>query len=1058
MDFDIDDGPRLKVTAFLVVRRGGELLDRTATAIFQGKRRPDRLVLVDATQERLAHDWVDAHPDLIDLVPDTAVAAVSTSASFADAVDAAVDALPEPGEQVVVTKRRRTRADKRTSRARDKHEWFWLLHEDSAPHPDALDRLMSTVGHSSRIGIAGCKVRRAGTRRLVDVGYEVTRTGRHIADRVRGELDQGQYDDRADSLAVDSSGMLIRRDVFALLGGFDPAFDGDGDGLDLCWRAHLAGHQVVVVPEAVVEQEGDDEQDVDTLRPQSPALLRRHRQVALARSSLLGWPVMSLWVTFSGFLMAVLMLVIKRPRRALSELVQATAPFGLIRIIGARARFVGRSSTRRRFLEPLFVSSEAVRASARDAVASSLSLESRAAQQDVVDRGVGETGPVDSDAVSMATTSRRHRVLVNPGLWSVVLLLVLAGVQWRRLLGAQSFQGRAGELTGGSLRPFATDSGGVWQLFHDRWSGPGVGGFGAGAEYLAVLWPFTRLVEWLPGLDESRAAGTTVGWLLALTLPLSGLIAYRAGRVFTHRTWPRAAVAVLWATTATATTASAQGRLGPAVAHAVAPFAFAGVVAVAARKASATMTFATCLAAGVLGAFSPLMLVFVTFGALCVVVFGSGWARLRGAVVAVLPWLLLGAQTRAILREPRLLFAGPGTLTDSTATEVEPWKLLLLHPGGSGSTPVWFGLPLLVLALVALLLPHRPKLLLGSLSMGLIGLGAAVLAPRTEVFGEGLSPWAGVPLDVFALACAGIALSGFAAARRGRRSVRAVRHPALVACVGVVAVVVGAMSAWIAVVDRIRPAQDTLPKIVAGQLTGPRAVRVLVLDTDSDSITHRLVGRETGLPAADPTRPQPSGLLVGRVVTQLAGGTDSADTERRLHDLAVGYVLVRGDGAAAEGLERSLANAGGVVRMTAGGADALWRVTPLQVPGGDTSVAASRLVVRDAQDRPVRELAVDGWHARTEVVVPAGQAGRTLAVSQPGAWRSGFEVKVDGKVVRASGQTSEPRYALPAERTRVEITPLAAYEKTRWVQAGLLAFVLFGALPFGNRHSRRRAW
>ena len=98
------------------------------------------------------------------------------TASFADTVDIAVESLPDPGEDVVVTKRTRVRADKRPIRPRDKYEWLWLLHEDSSPQPPALAALVDTVTHSSRVGVAGCKVREPGSRRLVNVGLDVTRT------------------------------------------------------------------------------------------------------------------------------------------------------------------------------------------------------------------------------------------------------------------------------------------------------------------------------------------------------------------------------------------------------------------------------------------------------------------------------------------------------------------------------------------------------------------------------------------------------------------------------------------------------------------------------------------------------------------------------------------------------------------------------------------------------------------------------------------------------------------------------------------------------------------
>ena len=46
--------------------------------------------------------------------------------------------------------------------------------------------------------------------------------------------------------------MLVRRDVWDALGGPDPALAHARDDLDLCRRAHLAGHRVIVVPGAVV--------------------------------------------------------------------------------------------------------------------------------------------------------------------------------------------------------------------------------------------------------------------------------------------------------------------------------------------------------------------------------------------------------------------------------------------------------------------------------------------------------------------------------------------------------------------------------------------------------------------------------------------------------------------------------------------------------------------------------------------------------------------------------------------------------------------------------------
>jgi hypothetical protein len=46
--------------------------------------------------------------------------------------------------------------------------------------------------------------------------------------------------------------MLVRADLFAALGGFDPGIDFLGEDINLCWRAHVAGARVLVAPGAQV--------------------------------------------------------------------------------------------------------------------------------------------------------------------------------------------------------------------------------------------------------------------------------------------------------------------------------------------------------------------------------------------------------------------------------------------------------------------------------------------------------------------------------------------------------------------------------------------------------------------------------------------------------------------------------------------------------------------------------------------------------------------------------------------------------------------------------------
>ena len=131
--------------------------------------------------------------------------------------------------------------------------WVWVLHEDAAATPSTLARLLAAGQGSRSVGIAGPKiVTWDDSRRLVELGIQVTHTGRRLAAPVSGEADQGQYDGREDVLAVGTDGMLLRRSVWDELGGFDRSFLEHGAALDLGWRAAAAGYRTVAVPQAVV--------------------------------------------------------------------------------------------------------------------------------------------------------------------------------------------------------------------------------------------------------------------------------------------------------------------------------------------------------------------------------------------------------------------------------------------------------------------------------------------------------------------------------------------------------------------------------------------------------------------------------------------------------------------------------------------------------------------------------------------------------------------------------------------------------------------------------------
>ena len=89
-------------------------------------------------------------------------------------------------------------------------------------------------------------------KQLLEAGVSIANSGRRWTGLDRREQDQGQHDQVRPVLSVSSAGMLIRRDVFEQLGGFDRRLPLMRDDVDLCWRAHAAGHRVLIAPDAVL--------------------------------------------------------------------------------------------------------------------------------------------------------------------------------------------------------------------------------------------------------------------------------------------------------------------------------------------------------------------------------------------------------------------------------------------------------------------------------------------------------------------------------------------------------------------------------------------------------------------------------------------------------------------------------------------------------------------------------------------------------------------------------------------------------------------------------------
>ncbi len=66
------------------------------------------------------------------------------------------------------------------------------------------------------------------------------------------EFDNGQYDTEKEIFWASGAALFIRTDVFRLCEGLDETFVHHMEEIDMCWRIHLLGYKIKVIPESIV--------------------------------------------------------------------------------------------------------------------------------------------------------------------------------------------------------------------------------------------------------------------------------------------------------------------------------------------------------------------------------------------------------------------------------------------------------------------------------------------------------------------------------------------------------------------------------------------------------------------------------------------------------------------------------------------------------------------------------------------------------------------------------------------------------------------------------------
>ena len=452
--------------------------------------------------------------------------------------------------------------------------WFWLLHDDSAPAEDCLERLLTAATNARSVGVVGPKqVGWDNPELLLEVGLRATASARRANDIVPGEVDQGQHDDRSDVLAVGTAGALIDRAVWEEVGGIAPWLGPFGDGLELSRAARLAGYRVIVEPTAVIRhrrasyqglrrpasvshsssaQPRTDAEAIEVALPESdPERSFRARRSA----QLTNWAAFSTrpigllltWFVILGLMRSLWRLASKAPALAGDELGAALAVAGRSRRVrAARRRLAQHTKAPASALGRLYVTASEIRGVRRDRTRQERERRARAA------------APSELELRELAALARSRRRTLGA---VMVLVLALSTYGLSRLLLTRS-------ITGGALPLF---SGGWHQMWDSAWSTwiAAADGYPGGVTPLLAILTLPAALGRLVGLETSAF----ISALVLLAVPLAALGAWFAAGTMTRKVVLRAWAALVWALSPSLLLALGHGRLGALLVHLVLPWA-----------------------------------------------------------------------------------------------------------------------------------------------------------------------------------------------------------------------------------------------------------------------------------------------------------------------------------------------------------------------------------------------------------------------------------------------------------------------------------------------------
>ncbi|MDR3128483.1 MAG: hypothetical protein LBT99_04095 [Bifidobacteriaceae bacterium] len=432
---------------------------------------------------------------------------------------------------------------------------FWLLHDDSAAYPDTLAKQLKQF--KDGVGIVGCKQLFWKTKKLLEVGYSITPSGKRVDLIWPGEIDQGQHDETLEVFGVSLAGALIDAKLFISIVALRSFYSIYNESTDFCNKVHLSGHKVIVATSAKLNHIGA------SYREQRGKLKSWHiiNSAAFYRfSNTSGFYILPLFLYYilAAPFKTARSFILKQPATALSEFVLpltllAYMPFILRQRLKLKALNNQFSNKKVLSFNKLFTNYSTSRV---------VQKEQKAYYRGALTSEALQPTPLEEARLQKVNKMRRITLAFLIALLCG-LTFVLFGSDIMKIFSGGYFMGKGLSTSGANLSQ-------LWQAATTNWVSFGQGYNMPGNPVLFLLIPLTFLC------NGSLQLVLNLGFILAVLLASLG--AWAAAGVITRQNSWRFLAALLWGFCPTLIISIQQGHFQTILAWIAIPVLFYSII------------------------------------------------------------------------------------------------------------------------------------------------------------------------------------------------------------------------------------------------------------------------------------------------------------------------------------------------------------------------------------------------------------------------------------------------------------------------------------------------